>query len=77
MPTGASGVLSKLNCPSNTAYVESFGFTCEMRSKLSVSCPCLMNWHHNWMGQFGSRVPIPESQCSFHVCIARSAALTR
>ena len=76
VPTGANGVLLKLNCPSNTAYAESLGLTCETRSKFKVSCPCSINWHQSWIGQVGSRVPMPDSQCSFHVCIAHSAALT-
>ena len=77
VPTSASGVLLKLNCPSSTAYTDNFRLTLDVHSGFNMSCPCSINWHHSCMGQFGSRVPIPTRQGFFHVCMACSAALTR
>ena len=55
-PGGAKGTRLKSCRPSKTWYAESWGWVCDVRSILSVSCSCLMNLHHIIYGNF------------YHVC---------
>ena len=56
VPGGASGVLSKLNSPSRTAYAESLLLHLALRNKLRVISACGRNSHHSWSGNCGCAV---------------------